>query len=170
MTTPAIGDPAIDPRHFRNVLGCYPTGVCVVTSEIAGARHGFVVGSFTSISLAPPIVGFFPDKSSTSWPRIAATGRFCVNILGADQLELCKRFASRLEDKFDGLVHHRTPGGLPLIDGAVAWIECRIASVQEIGDHLLVIGAVEALDKSDQGSPLLFFGGGYHRLHELEQT
>jgi 3-hydroxy-9,10-secoandrosta-1,3,5(10)-triene-9,17-dione monooxygenase reductase component len=171
MATPSTSaDPGIDPRHFRDVLGCYPTGVCVVTSELEGARHGFVIGSFTSISLVPPIVGFFPDKSSTSWPRIAATGRFCVNVLGASQLDLCQRFASRLEYKFDGLVHRHTPGGLPLIDGAVAWIECRIASVQEIGDHLLVVGAVEALDKGDPGMPLLFFRGGYHGLHELDMT
>lgn len=161
---------SIDPRHFRDVLGCYPTGVCVVTSELEGARHGFVVGSFSSISLVPPIVGFFPDKASTSWPRIAGTGRFCVNVLGDGQRELCQRFASRIEDKFDGLVHSYTPGGLPLIDGAVAWIECRIASVSEIGDHLLVVGMVEALDRHDDGLPLLFFRGGYHSLRCLDEA
>ena len=70
----------IDPRHFRSVLGCYPTGVCVVTASHDGARHAMVVGSFTSISLDPPLVGFFPDKKSSSWPQIAATGRFCASV------------------------------------------------------------------------------------------
>ena len=85
----------IDPRHFRNVLGCYPTGVCVVTASHDGARHAMVVGSFTSISLDPPLVGFFPDKKSSSWPQIAATGRFCANILTADQ----KHHSSRVGGK-----------------------------------------------------------------------
>lgn len=161
---------ATDPRHFRDVLGCYPTGVCVVTSAIEGARHGMAIGSFTSISLDPPLVGFFPDKSSSSWPRIAETGRFCVNILGAEHIALCQRFASKLEDKFDGLSHSYTPAGLPLIDDAIGWIECTIASIQEIGDHLLVIGAVEALDKRGTGDPLLFYRGGYHRLGEKTQS
>jgi flavin reductase (DIM6/NTAB) family NADH-FMN oxidoreductase RutF len=159
--------PAITARDFRDVLGCYPTGVCVVTSSDEGARYGMAVGSFTSISLDPRLVGFFPDKSSTSWPRIEKTGRFCVNVLGGDHLPICGRFASKAADKFEGLSHQRSPGGLPLIDDAVAWIECRISSVQEIGDHLFVVGAVEALGKRDDGAPLLFFRGGYHRLGEM---
>jgi 3-hydroxy-9,10-secoandrosta-1,3,5(10)-triene-9,17-dione monooxygenase reductase component len=158
---------AITARDFRDVLGCYPTGVCVVTSSDECARYGMAVGSFTSISLDPRLVGFFPDKSSTSWPRIEKTGRFCVNVLGGHHLAICGRFASKLADKFEGLSHQRSPGGLPLIDDAVAWIECRISSVQEIGDHLFVVGAVEALGKSDDGAPLLFFRGGYHRLGEM---
>jgi 3-hydroxy-9,10-secoandrosta-1,3,5(10)-triene-9,17-dione monooxygenase reductase component len=113
------------------------------------------------------LVGFFPDKLSSSWPRIASTGRFCVNVLGAEHLALCQRFASKLEDKFDGLSHGYTPGGLPLIDDAIGWIECTIAGVQEIGDHLLVIGAVAALDKKEEGDPLLFFRGAYHALQPL---
>ena len=67
----------IDPRHFRDVLGTYPTGVCVITAvDAEGHRSGLVVGSFTSISLDPPLVGFFPDKRSGTWPKIAAIGRF----------------------------------------------------------------------------------------------
>src|SRR3546814_16617268 len=89
---------SIDPRHFRNVLGCYPTGVCVVTASHEGARHAMVVGSFTSISLDPPLVGFFPDKKSSSWPQIAATGHFCANILAADQ----KHHSSRPEERLLG--------------------------------------------------------------------
>jgi len=162
--------PTITAGQFRDVLGCYPTGVCVVTSADEDARHGMAVGSFTSISLDPRLVGFFPDKTSSSWPRIQKTGRFCVNVLGGDHLDICRRFASKLADKFEGLTHRRSPGGLPLIDGAVAWIECRIAAVQEVGDHLLVVGAVEALGKSDDVAPLLFFRGGYHRLSESTQV
>jgi len=155
----------IDPRHFRDVLGTYPTGVCVITAvDAAGKRHGLVVGSFSSISLDPPLVGFFPDKKSSSWPLIADCGRFCVNVLGAEQLELCKRFAAKAEDKFADLAHGLTPAGMPLLDQALAWLDCTIERITDIGDHLLVVGAVEALGKRDEGTPLLFFRGGYHDL------
>lgn len=161
---------SIDPRHFRNVLGCYPTGVCVVTASHGGARHAMVVGSFTSISLDPPLVGFFPDKQSSSWPQIAATGHFCANILAADQKHHSSRFAAKAADKFEGLDYAASPAGLPLLHDVLAWIECSIASVTEIGDHLLVVGAVQALEMRETGTPLLFFRGGYHDLADCIET
>jgi flavin reductase (DIM6/NTAB) family NADH-FMN oxidoreductase RutF len=158
----------IDNRRFRDVLGTYPTGVCVVTAiDAEGQRHALVVGSFASISLDPPLVGFFPDKKSSTWPLIAATGRFCVNVLGADQLALCQRFAARGQDKFGELAHSASPAGLPLLDDAIAWLDCTLERVVEIGDHWLAVGAVEALDRRDDGNPLLFFRGGYHDLTGL---
>lgn len=161
----------IDPRHFRNVLGTWPTGVCVITAVDAdGKRHGLVVGSFSSISLDPPLVGFFPDKRSGTWPKIAEIGRFCVNVLGADQLELCKRFAARADDKFAELAHGHSPSGQPLLADAIAWIDCRVERVEDIGDHLLVVGAVESLDRSDHGTPLLFFRGQYHDVVGLPDS
>jgi 3-hydroxy-9,10-secoandrosta-1,3,5(10)-triene-9,17-dione monooxygenase reductase component len=157
----------ITPARFREVLGGYPTGVSVITASDGDARYGMVVGSFTSISLDPPLVGFFPDKASRSWIKIERTGRFCVNVLGAHQLEHCKHFSSKVEDKFAGRSHSLTPGGLPLLDDALVWIECEIAQVIEIGDHLLVIGAVSALDRRDDEAPLLFYSGSYHSLKPL---
>jgi flavin reductase (DIM6/NTAB) family NADH-FMN oxidoreductase RutF len=162
----------VDPKHFRDVLGSYPTGVCVVTSQAAsGERWGLAVGSFTSISLDPPLVGFLPDKRSRSWEQMATTGRFCVNVLGSDQIEACRRFASRHEDKFEGISHGSSPGGLPLLDNVLAWIECDVAQVVELGDHLLVVGAVRAMERQGEGSPLIFHRGGYHMLSGLgEET
>ena len=162
----------IDPRQFRDVLGTYPTGVCVVTAiDAEGQRHALVIGSFSSISLDPPLVGFFPDKKSSSWPLIAQTGRFCVNVLGADQLALCQRFAGPVQnggqDKFGELAHGASPSGQPLLDDAIAWLDCTLDRVVEIGDHWLVVGAVESLDRRDDGTPLLFFRGGYHDLTVL---
>ena len=164
--------PMIDNRQFRDVLGTYPTGVCVVTAiDTEQQRHALVIGSFSSISLDPPLVGFFPDKKSSTWPLIAATGRFCVNVLGANQLELCQRFAAPIsqsgQDKFGELAHGASPAGLPLLDDAIAWLDCTLDRVVEIGDHWLVVGAVEALDRRDAGTPLLFFRGGYHDLTVL---
>ncbi|MDT0507611.1 flavin reductase family protein [Novosphingobium sp. MMS21-SN21R] len=158
----------IDPSLYRSVLGAWPTGVCVITSvDGDGRRHGLVVGSFSSISLDPPLVGFFPDKRSSTWPSIALTGRFCVNVLGADQLDLCKRFAARADDKFAELAHGHSPSGLPVLDDAIAWIDCRIERVEDIGDHLLVVGEVEALARREEGTPLLFFRGQYHDVTGL---
>jgi flavin reductase (DIM6/NTAB) family NADH-FMN oxidoreductase RutF len=159
--------PAIEPARFREVLGSYPTGVCVISAADGDGRYAMVVGSFTSISLAPPLVGFFPDRSSASWPRIERTGRFCVNVLGSDQLEACRHFASRIDDKFAGRTHLESPGGLPVLDDVLAWIECDIAQVSEIGDHLLVVGAVTALDRRTDGAPLVFHAGSYHALRSL---
>jgi len=160
----------IDPLHFRDVLGAYPTGVCVVTSQSAdGRRWGLAVGSFVSISLDPPLVGFLPDKRSRSWAQIGATGRFCVNILGSGQLEASRHFASRHDDKFEGVAHGRSPAGLPLLDDALAWIDCDVERVIDIGDHLLVVGAVLAMERRGEGQPLIFYRGGYHTLAEIDE-
>lgn len=156
-----------DPASFRKVLGAYPTGVCVVTSLKGDIRLGLAVGSFTSISLDPPLVGFFPGKASTSWESIAETGRFCVNVLSAHQLDICRRFAAKSRDKFADLSHGSSPAGLPLIDGALAWIDCRVDSILEIGDHYLVVGAVDDLGCSDAGDPLIFLRGQYHNVSAI---
>lgn len=160
MTQPS--QVTIDPQSFRKVLGAYPTGVCVISAIVDGMKFGLAVGSFTSISLDPPLVGFFPGKSSNSWKRIEKAGRFCVSVLGADQRDICQRFASKAEDKFADLAHGTSPAGLPIIDGAMAWIDCRLETVYDIGDHYLVVGAVDHLHCTDAGTPLIFLRGGYH--------
>ena len=161
----------IDPRFFRDVLSCYPTGVCVVTALTGeGEKLALVVGSFTSISLDPPLVGFFPDKRSTTWPRIAETGRFCVNVLSSHQDELSGRFTARNEDRFAELSHDNSPAGLPLLHETVAWIDCRIDQVLEVGDHWLVVGAVEALGPGEDREPLMFYRGGYHTLASVDDN
>jgi flavin reductase (DIM6/NTAB) family NADH-FMN oxidoreductase RutF/DNA-binding IclR family transcriptional regulator len=126
-----------------------------------------VVGSFTSVSLDPPLVAFFPDKGSTSWPKIHDAGKFCVNILSAEQEHVCRRFASRAEDKFEGIACHDAGSGSPIIAGAVAWIDCDLESVQEAGDHYIVLGRVRELDVQHPTLPLLFFQGGYGRFAPL---
>ncbi|MBL7524139.1 flavin reductase [Frankia sp. CNm7] len=161
-------DPAIDPGRFRRVLGNFPTGVAVITGlDQAGAPVGLAVGSFSSASLDPPLVAFFPDRSSSSWPRIAETGRFCVNILGYDQESVCRTFAVRGGDKFAELSWRSAPSGAPLLDGVVAWIDCDLEAVHPAGDHDLVLGRVRALDAGRSALPLVFFQGGYGRFSPL---
>ena len=154
-----------DPRWFRNVLGQYPTGVSVITTtEADGTRAGFVVGTFTSISLNPPLVGFMPDKGSSSWPKIQAAGKFCVNILSEDQEDVSRVFASKADDKFAEIGWRRSGNGSPIIDGVLAYIDCDIAGVLDGGDHDIVVGAVNDLEVRHEGGPLVFFRGGYGRV------
>jgi flavin reductase (DIM6/NTAB) family NADH-FMN oxidoreductase RutF len=155
--------PGVDPGRFREILGQYPTGVVVVTAlDAAGAPIGMTVGSFNSVSLDPPLVAFLPDKGSSSWRALQAAGkRFCVNVLAADQEWVCRQVATRKQDKFDGIGWRPGPGGLPVVEGCVAYIECSVESIAEAGDHHIVIGRVEALDVEKPSVPLLFLRGGY---------
>tara|TARA_R110000796_G_scaffold252001_1_gene384775 strand:+ start:17974 stop:18486 length:513 start_codon:yes stop_codon:yes gene_type:complete len=151
-----------NPQWFRTVLGQYPTGVCAITAmDSEGNVSGMAVGSFTSVSLDPPLVAFLPDRSSTSWPKIERAGKFCVNVLSNQQLDVCKRFASKAEDKFAGLAYTLSKNGSPVLDGVVAWIDCDLDAVHEAGDHYIVLGAVRDLQVESDSSALLFYRGGY---------
>ena len=152
----------IDPATFRQVLGSYPTGVCAITAIGAdGVPTGLVVGSFTSVSLDPPLVGFLPDKSSSTWPQIEAAGKFCVNVLASDQQQVCRQLAAKGADKFAGLEFALSEHGLPVIAGSLARIECTIYSVTDAGDHLFVLGRVLGLETTRDDDPMLFHRGRY---------
>ncbi|HEX3087800.1 MAG TPA: flavin reductase family protein [Ilumatobacteraceae bacterium] len=154
----------IDPLKYRLVLGHFPTGVTVVTAMVDGEPVGFTIGSFTSVSLEPPLVGFLPMTTSERWIKMASTGSFCVNVLGIDHGDLCWRFAkSSIEEPFEGVSWAPSPiTGSPIIDGAIAWMDCTTAEVVDAGDHYFVMGLVVAMDHADEESkpaPLLFFRG-----------
>lgn len=156
---------AIDPAEFRAVLGAYPTGVCVVTStDMSGNHHAMVVGSFCSISLDPPLVGFFPAKTSRTWRAMRDCTRFCINVLGANHTEYCDKFTARAADKFAGINAHSSPGGQPRLQDALAWIDVTVAHITDVGDHDLVVGRVTALAAAATGEPLIFFRGRYRAL------
>lgn len=155
----------VDGERFRRVLGSYPTGVTVVTAIAGdGVPAGMAVGSFTSVSLDPPLVAFLPDKSSTSFPKIRTASSFCVNVLAADQEDICRAFATRGGDKFAGVRWTPTGSGAPRLDGVAAWIDCEFESIQETGDHYFVLGRVRDLDSHGERLPLVFFQGGYGRF------
>ncbi|MFD4511616.1 flavin reductase family protein [Streptomyces sp. NPDC058457] len=161
-SSPGVPDSPHDKGHFRQVLGNFPTSVVAITAGIPGSRpEGMIVGSFTSVSLDPPLVAFLADRSSGTFPRIRAAGRFCVNALAADQEVLCRSMATRSADRFDGVPWRLSPLGNPVLDGVVAWIDCELAEVVEIGDHCLAVGRVHALRAESAKTPLLFFRGGY---------
>lgn len=151
----------VEAAIFREVLGNYPTGVAAITAmNPAGAPVGMVVGTFTSVSLDPPLVGFLPDKRSSTWPVIEAAGHFAVNVLASDQTELCRKLAGK-GDKFAGVEFTVSGHGLPVLPDVIAAIECRIHSVTDAGDHYFVLGDVLGLEARREGDPMLFFKGRY---------
>ncbi|MFJ8664433.1 flavin reductase family protein [Streptomyces sp. NPDC093600] len=155
----------VDPAEFRRVLGHFASGVTVVTAQGPEGPAGFACQSFASLSLDPPLVAFMVARTSTTWPHIARAGAFCVNILGAEQEDLCLGFARSGADKFAGVAHAPAPvTGSPRLDGAPAWIDCTIAQVHTGGDHLIVVGRVEALGAEAGGGPLLFHRGRFGRF------
>ena len=167
MDRTAILDALPDRSTLRRLLGHYPTGVCVITAvEQEGRAVAMVVGSFTSVSLDPPLVAFFPDRASSSWPGIRRAGRFCVNVLSSNQRDLCRRFSARGGDKFADVDYRLSKGGSPVLDGIVAWIDCTLDTVHDAGDHFIALGRICEFDIVRAEQPLLFFRGRYGNFAE----
>ncbi|MEV0368465.1 flavin reductase family protein [Streptomyces sp. NPDC050636] len=155
----------LDPAEFRAVLGHFASGVTVITAPGDTGPAGFACQSFASLSLDPPLITFMVARTSTTWPRIARAGVFCVNILGAGQGELCRGFAVSGGDKFAGVSYVAAPAtGSPRLADVPAWIDCTIQAVHTGGDHLIVVGRVDALGTdadAAEGGPLLFHRGAF---------
>ncbi|WP_275693253.1 flavin reductase family protein [Nocardioides sp. TF02-7] len=151
-------------RRFRDVLGCFASGITVVTTISGGEPVGMTCQSFSSVSLEPPLVLFVPARTSRAWPLIQRTGRFCVNVLAADQEHVSAQMASKGADKFAGIDWHPAEvTGSPVVEGSLAHLDCTIHAVHEAGDHYVVIGRVEhlATTERDVTEPLLYFRGRY---------
>jgi flavin reductase (DIM6/NTAB) family NADH-FMN oxidoreductase RutF len=155
---------AFDSARFRQVLGHFPTGVCVVAGHHEDQPVGLAIGSFFSVSLEPPLVGFCVGHGSSSWPKLRDNGQFCVSVLGADQEAVSRVFASKEPDKFAAIGWERSPLGEPRITGALAWMDCTLFDVHGEGDHDIVVGQVHDLGVAHEGTPLIFFRGGYTSL------
>jgi flavin reductase (DIM6/NTAB) family NADH-FMN oxidoreductase RutF len=161
------GEQEATARRFRSVLGSFATGVVAVTSRDPsnGEPCGLAVNSFTSVSLDPLLIAVCVSQASTTWPRIRRADSLAVNVLAGHQQDLCRHLAMRGGDKFAGICWSVTPGGNPLIDGCLAWIDCSIDREYPAGDHLMVIGAVRGFGDHASGGPLIFFRGGYGIFH-----
>lgn len=159
--------PEFDSAEFRSVMGLFATGVTVVTGVGPdGAPIGMAANSFTSVSLHPPLVLVCMARSSSTWPAIRASGAYCVNVLAEDGEELSRRFGARGAERFAGSAWTPGPTGSPVLDGAIAWADCRIEAEHDAGDHSIVVGLVVALGRGPDGRPLLFWRGRYGRLGE----
>ena len=156
------GPRLLDPALYREVMGHYPTGVTVVTgTSPEGEPVGMVVGTFTAVSLDPPLVAFMPTTTSGTYGLMRDSAAYCINVLAHDQLDLCRLMAVPRPGKFDDVEWTRSPHGAPALHDAVAHIHCRPHDVITAGDHYIVLCEVEAMEVNRPVTPLLFFQGGY---------
>lgn len=156
----------IDPSLFRALCGRFPTGVIVVTTlDAAGHPVGMTANSFTSVSLHPPLVAVNVDHRADMHRHLTVAPRFAVNILERHQEALSRRFAEDLGKRFEGVGYRRGDGGVPLLDGVLAVLECERHACFEAGDHTIVVGRVVS-GVAAEGQPLLFYQGGYASLGE----
>ena len=151
-----------DDRALRDAMSNFCTGVVVATSVFEGAPVGFAAQSFISLSLDPPLVALCPAKTSSSWPKISASGQFGINILSASQKSICEAMAQSGGDKFAAFDWVRGNTGVPIFTGIIGCVECALIAEYEAGDHIIAVGAVKDFQILDESAaPLLFFRGAY---------
>jgi flavin reductase (DIM6/NTAB) family NADH-FMN oxidoreductase RutF len=157
----------IDEGHFKLALSHFASGVTVVTTEHDGRQYGMTVASFASLSLHPPLVLVCIERSVKTHDAIAASGKYGVSILSSTQSDISSKFASRSDDKFDGVELIEgdldVPLNVPLIKGALTAIECRVYDRLPGGDHTIFIGEVMKIH-TREGDPLLYFRSGYREM------
>jgi flavin reductase (DIM6/NTAB) family NADH-FMN oxidoreductase RutF len=154
-----------DGDRFRETMGRFATGVCVVTALSPHGPAGLTTNAVTSLSLEPPLLLVCFDNASRTLPIVREAGRFAVNVLRAGQADLAKTFASKdlmPAEKFEA-VTHTVEDGVPVLDGALAWLACDLQAMHPGGDHTIGVGAVTQMDaeEGEDGEPLLFFRGQY---------
>lgn len=155
-----------DPAEFRRVMGHFPTGVVVVTTRRGDGRPcGLTVNAFTSVSLDPPLVLVCVDHAADSHDLIRDSGVFAVSVLEEDEGEsLSRRFAAlEVEEKFIGVAYREETTGAPVLDAAIAWLDCRVTQEIPAGDHTIFLGEVIVAD-AREGQPLVYYRGGYGRF------
>jgi flavin reductase (DIM6/NTAB) family NADH-FMN oxidoreductase RutF len=167
----------VDDASFRRAAGQFASGIVVVTTR---GGHAMTVSAFTSVSLDPPLVLFCAEKIARFHDAVLAEGTWAVSILAEDDEKTARWLATRgrpMDGQLDGVAHHPGPAtGAPLLDGALAALECRTTAVHDAGDHTIVVGQVEAVTtppeppQSASRGPLLHHSGAYRRLSSLTWT
>lgn len=154
----------IDPARYRRIMSHYPTGVCLVTAQTAEGPVAMVVGSFTSVSLDPPLVAFLPARSSATWAMLRHVSAYCISVVSAEQEDICHKIARKHPRRFADLDLVTAANGAPRLARALATIECTPENIVEAGDHDIVLCRVTALDLGEVSAPLIFFRGAYGQL------
>ncbi len=153
----------VDPQAFRTALGCFATGITIVTTLCPdGHPVGVTVNAFSSVSLEPPLVLFSLGRTSQAYDFFAQAKTFAINVLAETQEALSVRFSTRdLQDRWDGVAVERWDTGAPILSGCLANIECDKETIHDGGDHGIVVGRVRRLRSHSEGKPLLYFRGRY---------
>jgi flavin reductase (DIM6/NTAB) family NADH-FMN oxidoreductase RutF len=154
----------IEKNELRRVMGHFATGVTVITSfRASGELHGLTANAFSSVSLVPPLLLICVDKKAESYQCFEESKVFTVNILSAEQEALSRRFAVSGGNKFEGVSYRIGANGAPILDGSIAYLECRLSGSMDAGDHTVYLGEIEQAE-THEAKPLLFFRGGYREL------
>ena len=161
----------VDPADFRSAASRFATGVTVVSARLDGIDHAMTVTSFTSVSLDPVLVLFCAEKVARFHDAVLASGTWAVSVLDVNAEKASRWLATRgrpLEGQLDAFRHHPGPlTGAPVLDDALAVMECRTTAVHDGGDHSIVVGEVLAVGEPRPGAaPLLYYGSRYRRLRE----
>jgi flavin reductase (DIM6/NTAB) family NADH-FMN oxidoreductase RutF len=143
---------------FREVIGHFATGVTIVTAADRGVGYGTTVSAMSSVSLEPPMLLVALNRTSRTRTIVERTGTFAVNILGAAQDDLARRFATNRDDKFEGVTVRRGEAGVPLLGEALAHVECRVCDTAVGGTHTVFFGEVLRAERFE-GKPLLYYRG-----------
>jgi flavin reductase (DIM6/NTAB) family NADH-FMN oxidoreductase RutF len=173
LTQSSHGEPARRPsrftgRDFRDALAQFATGVTVICARGPDGRFaGFTANSFNSVSLAPPLVVWSLDRSARSLAAFEDAERYTINVLADNQVELARRFSRTHADRFAGVAYRLGAAGAPLLDGCVAWFECRHHARHQAGDHVLFIGEVLTCARR-KGAALVFHHGRYATTRSLD--
>lgn len=160
----------VEPDALRIVMRRWTTGVTLVTSCHEGAIHGMTVSSFTSVSLAPPLVLVSLERVARTHQMVSDSGRFAVAMLAADQRELSDRFAGRIADdmdRFEGVAFDTTPSGCPIPEGCLSYVDCRVVATHPAGTHTVFIGEVTVANVLREAAPLVYFDRDYRWLEDL---
>jgi flavin reductase (DIM6/NTAB) family NADH-FMN oxidoreductase RutF len=155
----------IEKNELRRIMGHFATGVTIITSiRSTGELHGLTANAFTSVSLVPPLLLICVDKKAESYPCFDESKIFTMNILSTDQEALSRKFAVSGGNKFEGVSYRIGANGAPILDGTLAYIECKVAGVMDAGDHTIYLGEIQQAETPQEGKPLMFFRGGYRSL------
>ena len=157
-----MSSPTVDTLRYRQVIGHFATGVAIVTCYGDDGPTGLTTNAITSVSLEPLLLLVCFDNGSRTLPAVRSARRFAVNVLRAGQDELARVFASKrvARQKFEA-VTHMDAHGVPILDGALAWLACDLTELHAAGDHTIGIGAVTHMDADAGGEPLVWFRGDY---------
>lgn len=154
----------IERNELRRVMGHFATGVTIITTVSRdGVPFGLTANAFTSVSLDPPLLLISVDKKAESYRCFEESKVFTVNVLSDEQESLSRKFAVSGGDKFQGVAYRMGANGVPILDGALAYLECKLYAVYDGGDHTIFLGEIDEAETREV-KPLLFYRGGYRAL------
>ncbi|WP_219820524.1 flavin reductase family protein [Pseudoclavibacter sp. RFBA6] len=166
---PVAEDGSITTADYRQIFGLLPTGVVAITGTSSENKPvGFVVGTFQSLSMDPPLAAFSVDKGSSTWPTIRTLENFTANLLSTEQLHVCKALSRRGVDKFEGLEYDSGPHGNPRIPNSTAWIDCTVLYEIVAGDHYIIVATITGMEEGT-GDALVFRGGKFGEFDQWDK-